>query len=123
MLRLQAPRNLALDQLLLAWIKEPAGPRRDSHALFMTEESMALRLGGKEARPLVQGGMGVGISAHRLAGSVAADEIPQFHRDIVPILKRAAAIPRLHEMNGHFTVSRTPRARRSSRTPLARRLP
>ncbi len=33
---------------------------------------MALRLGGKEARPLVQGGMGVGISAHRLAGSVAA---------------------------------------------------
>jgi len=72
MLRLQGPRNLALDQLLLAWIKEPAGPGRDSHALFMAEESMALRLGGKEALPLVQGGMGVGISAHRLAGSVAA---------------------------------------------------
>ncbi len=31
-----------------------------------------LRLGGKEALALVQGGMGVGISAHRLAGSVAA---------------------------------------------------
>jgi nitronate monooxygenase len=30
-----------------------------------------LRLGGKEALALVQGGMGVGISAHRLAGSVA----------------------------------------------------
>ncbi len=33
---------------------------------------MTLKLGGKEALPLVQGGMGVGISAHRLAGAVAA---------------------------------------------------
>ena len=32
-----------------------------------------LRLGGREALPLVQGGMGVGISAHRLAGSVARE--------------------------------------------------
>ena len=31
-----------------------------------------LRLGGKILLPVVQGGMGVGISAHRLAGSVAA---------------------------------------------------
>ena len=31
-----------------------------------------LRLGGKTLLPIVQGGMGVGISAHRLAGSVAA---------------------------------------------------
>jgi nitronate monooxygenase len=31
-----------------------------------------LRLGGRELLPIVQGGMGVGISAHRLAGSVAA---------------------------------------------------
>ena len=31
-----------------------------------------LVLGGRELLPLVQGGMGVGISAHRLAGSVAA---------------------------------------------------
>ena len=30
-----------------------------------------LRLGSKECRPLVQGGMGVGVSAHRLAGAVA----------------------------------------------------
>ena len=30
-----------------------------------------LRLGSKECRPLVQGGMGVGVSAHRLAGTVA----------------------------------------------------
>lgn len=32
-----------------------------------------LKLGEKEALPLVQGGMGVGISAHRLAAAVAAE--------------------------------------------------
>lgn len=32
----------------------------------------ALRLGGQTLLPIVQGGMGVGVSAHRLAGSVAA---------------------------------------------------
>ena len=32
----------------------------------------ALRLGGRCLLPVVQGGMGVGVSAHRLAGSVAA---------------------------------------------------
>jgi nitronate monooxygenase len=31
-----------------------------------------LRLGGRSLLPIVQGGMGVGVSAHRLAGSVAA---------------------------------------------------
>jgi len=32
----------------------------------------ALTLGGRRLLPIVQGGMGVGVSAHRLAGSVAA---------------------------------------------------
>lgn len=32
-----------------------------------------LNIRGREARPLVQGGMGVGISAHRLAGAVARE--------------------------------------------------
>ena len=31
-----------------------------------------LRLAGRDLLPIVQGGMGVGVSAHRLAGSVAA---------------------------------------------------
>ena len=31
-----------------------------------------LRLAGREVLPIVQGGMGVGVSAHRLAGAVAA---------------------------------------------------
>jgi nitronate monooxygenase len=34
---------------------------------------MAVRLGGREALGLVQGGMGVGVSAHRLAGAVAGE--------------------------------------------------
>jgi nitronate monooxygenase len=38
----------------------------DSHDL------PALRLAGREVLPIVQGGMGVGVSAHGLAGSVAA---------------------------------------------------
>ena len=33
----------------------------------------AVRLGGREALGLVQGGMGVGVSAHRLAGAVAGE--------------------------------------------------
>jgi nitronate monooxygenase len=33
----------------------------------------AVRIGAKEALPVVQGGMGVGVSAHRLAGSVAKE--------------------------------------------------
>jgi nitronate monooxygenase len=32
----------------------------------------SLRLGGRQLLPIVQGGMGVGVSAHRLAGAVAA---------------------------------------------------
>ena len=44
-------------------------------ALFTGEaiRVAVLKLGRKEARPLVQGGMGVGVSAHRLAGAVAAE--------------------------------------------------
>jgi len=34
---------------------------------------MLLKIRGREARPLVQGGMGVGISARRLAGTVARE--------------------------------------------------
>jgi nitronate monooxygenase len=47
----------------------------DSDALFgllATGGLRALRLGGHCLLPIVQGGMGVGVSAHRLAGSVAA---------------------------------------------------
>jgi nitronate monooxygenase len=33
-----------------------------------------LRLGGREARPLVQGGMGIGVSAHGLAAAVARED-------------------------------------------------
>ena len=44
----------------------------DFDALLARSGLAPLRLGGRELLPIVQGGMGVGISAHRLAGSVAA---------------------------------------------------
>ena len=50
----------------------PADVARDLLALLRPGGLSALRLGGRTLLPVVQGGMGVGISAHRLAGSVAA---------------------------------------------------
>lgn len=41
-------------------------------ALFQSSGLAPLKLAGRALLPIVQGGMGVGISAHRLAGSVAA---------------------------------------------------
>jgi nitronate monooxygenase len=40
-------------------------------ALFERSGLAPLRLGGRSVLPIVQGGMGIGVSAHRLAGSVA----------------------------------------------------
>lgn len=41
-------------------------------ALLAASGLRPLRLRGREVLPVVQGGMGVGVSAHRLAGAVAA---------------------------------------------------
>ena len=51
--------------------------RTDDPAAELMQRALAhglapLRLGGRSLLPVVQGGMGVGISAHRLAGSVAS---------------------------------------------------
>ena len=57
-----------------------------------------LILRGRRVLPIVQGGMGVGISAHRLAGSVAqlgavgtiaSVELRRRHRDLMEISARA----------------------------------
>ncbi|HEY8710710.1 MAG TPA: hypothetical protein VIM34_22260, partial [Burkholderiaceae bacterium] len=44
----------------------------DLLALLRAGGLALLHLGGRALLPIVQGGMGVGISAHRLAGTVAA---------------------------------------------------
>ena len=44
----------------------------DLRAALQRSSLQPLRLAGRRLLPVVQGGMGVGISAHRLAGSVAA---------------------------------------------------
>ena len=55
---------------------EPAPDTPDSPdplmALMRESDLKPLRLGERTLLPIVQGGMGVGVSAHRLAGSVAA---------------------------------------------------
>ncbi len=48
------------------------GTREHCWAAMSASGLHALHLGGRELLPIVQGGMGVGVSAHRLAGSVAA---------------------------------------------------
>lgn len=57
-----------------------------------------LRIGEKTVRPLVQGGMGVGVSAHRLAGSVAREDclgtvssidLRRLHPDLMHALGRS----------------------------------
>lgn len=49
-------------------------PAFDSNRCFMIKTPLPLlKLRGKTLLPIVQGGMGVGISAHRLAGTVAKE--------------------------------------------------
>ena len=50
----------------------PQSPADSLKALCQRSGLKPLRLAGRELLPIVQGGMGIGISAHRLAGSVAA---------------------------------------------------
>lgn len=66
---------------------------------FATSGLQPLRLGGRSLLPIVQGGMGIGISAHRLAGSVAAQgmmgtiasaDLRRHHPDL---MARSASLP------------------------------
>ena len=50
----------------------PTAAPDDLMTLLRANGLAQLRLGGRSLLPVVQGGMGVGVSAHRLAGSVAA---------------------------------------------------
>ena len=54
------------------WALPPCG---DDRAMLgtLTTDLPLLRIRDREALPIVQGGMGVGVSAHRLAGSVARE--------------------------------------------------
>jgi nitronate monooxygenase len=50
----------------------PPSPSESLHCLLASHSLQALKLAGRSLLPIVQGGMGVGVSAHRLAGSVAS---------------------------------------------------
>lgn len=67
-----------------------------------------LTIRGRELLPIVQGGMGVGISAHRLAsavaqegavGTIASVDLRHLHTDIMARLKRCREPQRLLEGN------------------------
>ncbi len=53
-------------------MKQPTGVDSPLAAQLAASGLRALQLGGRSLLPLVQGGMGVGVSAQRLAGAVAA---------------------------------------------------
>ncbi len=55
-------------------LAEAPQQRKERLAALLARSGLApLRLAGRTLLPLVQGGMGVGVSAHRLAGAVAAE--------------------------------------------------
>jgi nitronate monooxygenase len=67
-----------------------------------------LELGGKHLLPIVQGGMGVGISAHRLAGAVAREggvgtiasiDLRHHHPDLLEQTKHCRSQEQLTEAN------------------------
>ena len=69
---------------------------------------MEIRLGRKEARPLVQGGMGIGVSAQRLAGAVAREgcvgtissiDLRRHHDDLMRSLGRSRDRAQIEQAN------------------------
>jgi len=67
-----------------------------------------LSIKGKELLPIVQGGMGVGVSAHRLAGAVAREggvgtiasvDLRHLHQDLVDASKQTKVQEELDELN------------------------
>jgi nitronate monooxygenase len=63
----------ALSPLLAMLVAtSPPAIQSDLMALLRTSGLAPLRLDGRTLLPIVQGGMGVGVSAHRLAGTVAS---------------------------------------------------
>ena len=59
-----------------------------------------LRIRGRQLLPVIQGGMGVGISAHRLAGAVASEgavgtiasvDLRRLHPDLMQRLRKEIA--------------------------------
>ncbi|HZZ09948.1 MAG TPA: nitronate monooxygenase family protein [Paraburkholderia sp.] len=76
--------------------------------MFTSHTLPALKIRGRALLPIVQGGMGVGISAHRLAGSVAREgalgtiasiDLRHHHRDLVEHCRRSPDRASLEQAN------------------------
>ncbi len=80
----------------------------------------SLRIRGREALPIIQGGMGVGISAHRLAGAVAKEgavgtvasvDLRRLHPDIMQRVRKCRD-PEIHGAANVEALDREVRAAR-----------
>lgn len=84
-----------------------------------------LRIRGREALPIIQGGMGVGISAHRLAGAVAKEgaigtvasvDLRRLHPDIMQRVRKCRD-PEIHGAANVEALDREVRAAREIAGP------
>ena len=73
-----------------------SGVRRDANEV-VDMDFPYLKIKGRSLLPVIQGGMGIGVSAHRLAGAVAAEgaigtiasvELRRLHEDLMRHLRR-----------------------------------
>src|SRR5581483_8047309 len=85
----------------------------------------SLRIRGREALPIIQGGMGVGISAHRLAGAVAKEgaigtvasvDLRRLHPDIMQRVRKCRD-PEIHGAANVEALDREVRAAREIAGP------
>ena len=84
------------------------------------------KLGARSLLPIVQGGMGVGISAHRLAGTVAglgavgtisSVDLRHHHPDLLGARRAAPTRTRLDKLNLDRARPRSPHGARTGRRP------
>jgi nitronate monooxygenase len=77
-------------------------------ALMLESKFPALKIRGRELLPIIQGGMGLGVSAHRLAGAVAAEgavgtissvQLRRLHPDLLERTHRCQDEAKLEESN------------------------
>jgi len=105
------PAGVAGPEHAVAPIPPDAAMPASSRELLAASGLPVLRLAGRAVLPIVQGGMGVGVSAHRLAGAVAAQgavgtiasvDLRRHHPDLMEAtghLPAAEAGPRIDAAN------------------------
>ena len=120
------PAGVAGPEHAVAPIPPDAAMPVSSRELLAASGLPVLRLAGRAVLPIVQGGMGVGVSAHRLAGAVAAQgavgtiasvDLRRHHPDLMEAtghLPAAEAGPRIDAANRDSVAEERPFFRSAS---------